>query len=780
MKSQLLAVIFVMLLTFLLAEPAVQVDPELVNRIALSQAEILWGKVYEDEPIALFDQNGTLIAWQYNFCKGKPFPEREALLNRIRQTGNNLWGVKWSGEEFANLVIGARTDRPVIIGYGNGLSYEYSHSETIRGLAEASMGKGYQVKSHRLNGLGSRWTEVSDGNRTLFIKAYPPALTLSKEEYLAYLKSDLYPEKPVQDYSEEWASFLSGGRQSREWVMISSVEKMPFIAYSYGCSATSGAMLAGYYDNKSSSPTQNYATFSGVHYKRYDAVSEALRYHVPSSLTEIAVFMDTDSVTYGMTWPNDMPSGMGSFFSSKGHTSWNCLNAWHWEYEWSNHQMMVDLWNEIEWNSPTLMNTYNHTVVGIGHVADTYTVILQDPNNYEHVFWHISDFWYLAKIHPRPKTGCTVNIISPDGGGGWHDEGQGQTFQAGSVMDISWQTDNVPGSWVKIFYTSNPTYGQTSWTPITSVAPNTGYFGWIIPSGLSGSDFRLKIQVFDSQNYLVGVDGSHGSFTINSGGSITELLNDVAVVVPASQHYYRFNSSSSAWAVAGMRKPASINNLGKLTLSNSSFTAQYANTQSYGNVCWVALDRNHLSGTQYGLKAELIPHTSQNKIEFEGGNQTLSMGQNTGINWIAEDVVKIWNVTLSAGTYSFVLNFPGAAGDLGFALVSSHNGVYYATGANPLNYSDSDNVPGYESFSVTVPGTDVYGLLVWSNSNYAGTINISIGYNSIWTGLVDTNWNLADNWSSGSIPTSIMDVLIPAKPTGNSLCYRVKWQIADH
>ena len=36
-------------------------------------------------------------------------------------------------------------------------------------------------------------------------------------------------------------------------------------------------------------------------------------------------------------------------------------------------------------------------------------------------------------------------------------------------------------------------------------------------------------------------------------------------------------------------------------------------------------------------------------------------------------------------------------------------------------------------------------------------------YNSVtWTGATSTNWNTASNWSTGKVPTSTDDVVIPA------------------
>ncbi len=46
-------------------------------------------------------------------------------------------------------------------------------------------------------------------------------------------------------------------------------------------------------------------------------------------------------------------------------------------------------------------------------------------------------------------------------------------------------------------------------------------------------------------------------------------------------------------------------------------------------------------------------------------------------------------------------------------------------------------------------------------------LNFSSFSQSTWTGNTDKDWNVASNWDTGTIPTSITNVIIPASPTNN-------------
>jgi len=87
-----------------------------VTAIAMRNAKEQWGDVSADNPIPLYVADDKLVAWQFNFSLGKLFPIKEQLLERIVSEGPSLYDAAWNTAEFANMVLGARSDQPVIVG----------------------------------------------------------------------------------------------------------------------------------------------------------------------------------------------------------------------------------------------------------------------------------------------------------------------------------------------------------------------------------------------------------------------------------------------------------------------------------------------------------------------------------------------------------------------------------------------------------------------------------------------------------------------------------------
>ena len=90
----------------------------------------------------------------------------------------------------------------------------------------------------------------------------------------------------------------------------------------------------------------------------------------------------------------------------------------------------------------------------------------------------------------------------------------GQTWYNGSTYQMTWTgptQSQVPYCWV--YYSTN---GGSSFTVITTSAPNTGYYNWT-PSGINSTTCRMRIE--NSAN--VDGDMSDANFTISTPPSIT-------------------------------------------------------------------------------------------------------------------------------------------------------------------------------------------------------------------------------------------------------------------
>ncbi|MDM7916307.1 MAG: FlgD immunoglobulin-like domain containing protein [Candidatus Eisenbacteria bacterium] len=146
-------------------------------------------------------------------------------------------------------------------------------------------------------------------------------------------------------------------------------------------------------------------------------------------------------------------------------------------------------------------------------------------------------------------------------------------------------------------------------------------------------------------------------------------------------------------------------------------------------VDFVVGDGNHNNLGQDFIKLRKVSGNGQYVLSFESGNQMLYPdGVERAGNWNDTNVVRVWDVPLIAGEkISFFLDMDTPGLDLGMALFRSNGSSYYA-GRAGAEWEEDDWPAGLsEEYTYTVPATDVYGLVVWANSEVDGDFTIQIG-----------------------------------------------------
>ncbi len=266
--------------------------------------------------------------------------------------------------------------------------------------------------------------------------------------------------------------------------------------------------------------------------------------------------------------------------------------------------------------------------------------------------------------------------------------------------------------------------------------------------------------------YVKAATSSSGEFsgTFSAGDSgyvaLQQLSEDVQYTSLTSPRYYSYLHSSPSWSVVGVRPTAAgkwdINmyddaNFGSIVASSSVAT---------DSVNFVVADGNHASLIERGIGISRIDGTGGVTVEYEGGNDSLSEGFVEGINWPAGDVVEIWDVILSPGTYRISLSYNGGAANLDLGFLKTPSGFF--TDRSGLFASSTNLGSASESFLVTVNSFDTYGLIVWANDNNSANYNLEIEKAGTWLGIISTKWRYAANWSADYIPTSSINVTIPA------------------
>ncbi|MDZ4122370.1 MAG: hypothetical protein U1C33_08100, partial [Candidatus Cloacimonadaceae bacterium] len=575
--------------------------------------------------------------------------------------GEDFYEAKWNEAEFAHIIAGARTDKAPIIAYGRGLSEHYHNYYQMNALATRNLSTDYTILKDIYISMGWVWSEVSSGGQIHYIKASPPYVFCNREEFLARNTNSNYLEKNM-DYSSEWQELMDGQVLTRSYVYVENSHLIPFISYSYGCTPTSGAMLNEYYKNNSPNVEGHYTKLVNNYFRRWDSISERTRYHVSDAHRDIAEQMMTDTDIWGMTLPWVVATGMGYYYISRGHGNWGDVYSWYWNYSWSNIEMFNDLKYEINQNTPALMNTWNHTICAIGYENASRMVALHDPNTHYVRYWHISDFWYLMKIHPRPRAdGEFVNLISPDGGQDWSGNGTGETVKQNSVFEIRWEGDLTSNSLVDIYYSTHPDFPLINMQNIAFNQPNTGYYPWLVPSYLECESVRIMIIVKNAQSEYLGYDCSWGQFSVTTGGSVTQISNGMQYSVNGSPLYCRIDTPNNvpAWGVVGIRKNTSASST--MDIWNQRFSSRKTTSTQSDKLNWVVFDKNHAPDTQLGIRVAVQPEDIGHIIHFEGGDHHLSSGTynlvlNTGV------FVRDYDVQLQPGLYTFSLNHTSGFG----------------------------------------------------------------------------------------------------------------------
>lgn len=184
------------------------------------------------------------------------------------------------------------------------------------------------------------------------------------------------------------------------------------------------------------------------------------------------------------------------------------------------------------------------------------------------------------------------------------------------------------------------------------------------------------------------------------------------------------------WYVAGVRPPATADYDITLYGDNKHDFPYASSAYATGVIDFVVGDCNHSPiGNEHIQLSHYSGDWSSYNVTWEGGDQMLfADGIQRSEWWWNGDVVRVWDVPLSAGeTITFNLGNSSANLDFGMALFESNGGPYWAGRPAAQWQKDVSGIGGGETYTYTVPSTDVYGLVVWSNNATDGYVELQIG-----------------------------------------------------
>ncbi|MCX6271324.1 MAG: C10 family peptidase [Bacteroidetes bacterium] len=285
------------------------------------------------------------------------------------------------------------------------------------------------------------------------------------------------------------------------------------------------------------------------------------------------------------------------------------------------------------------------------------------------------------------------------------------------------------------------------------VLPGTHYNYWIQPAGFGNGSGEGGL--------------SHMAMGFPKNPDL--LINDLVYTKTSFPAYNLAQHNYHYWCVVGAKNNLPGTDVDLFVYPDTSFGSPVAISQNNADILdYVVFDGHHIPMDPVGVKVIKYSGPGSASLQYEKQSVDLNLGVNNGFTWNAADLVKVFNVQMTPGTYYFTLDIPVGYADLGFALYSSGSGNYFQPKNSSLAFAD-DYIGGFaESFMVTISAEDDYGLVVYGKQDYPATFNIYIEKDGSWTGAIDQDWHNPYNWSLNILPDALTDVIIPEvenKPT---------------
>lgn len=221
----------------------------------------------------------------------------------------------------------------------------------------------------------------------------------------------------------------------------------------------------------------------------------------------------------------------------------------------------------------------------------------------------------------------------------------------------------------------------------------------------------------------------------NRSGSeetLWELFHQGWLISTNTNWGFAASQTSPSWGAVGVRARDASTCYGIDVYGDNNFRWHLAESDLNTRVNFVVGDFNHNNLGRDHVRVNRKFGSAQYLLNYENGSQMLyADGVDRNKTWLEREVVRTYDVPLFAGeSVRFDLDIQTAGLDLGMALFRSNGAVYYA-GRGDAVASAASGGPGVsEVFVYDVPADDVYGLVVFANTEIDGNWAIQVGPNS--------------------------------------------------
>ncbi len=188
------------------------------------------------------------------------------------------------------------------------------------------------------------------------------------------------------------------------------------------------------------------------------------------------------------------------------------------------------------------------------------------------------------------------------------------------------------------------------------------------------------------------------------------------------------NQRWTSWSAIGVRSRDTANYQLSVYADNNHRWLQASSSMPGSEIDFVVGNFNHNILSQDHIELTKASGSGQYVLSYEAGNGMLYPdGVVRNASWNDYNVVRTYDVPLIGGErIGFTLDIDTPGLDLGMALFHS-DGAYW-TGRAGAVWEEDDWPAGLsESRTYVVPHDDVYGLVVWANTEVDGNFSIQIG-----------------------------------------------------
>jgi hypothetical protein len=495
-----------------------------VQQVADGRARSLWPDAVEGDVAPMSDIDGRVVAYTFHYrIDGKPFPDYETVAKEIAEEMPALANPA-NHSRYAYVVASARYDRAPILSYGEGGTEFFVTLERARERAASVVGAN-PVLTRVYYVWPLSYYEFQSGADAVVLEAHTFVRQSSVEEFFRDVRNSAATAISALGSNAETARVECARKMDAEWnrylteagafdtteVFVQDYQLAPFYDWSYGCSPTSGTIVAGYLDI-----AQGYGRCIYDFFERRDNVEGETDYQVPWAHREMALFFNTDTNSGG-TSVYDISPGLSDFGASKGY-SWDMFSVpggYYNDWAWPSDSDEICNGYSMVWSVGFPATQMYHSLAAFGARLETKDMYVHNTWWTPSAWWHYTDgssqsWTFVSSVHGSGASSHHMILRYPKGDTLYNHTGSGDIVWVGRDCRIRWDYGSVPNDSVNIELSTD---GGYAWQSLAHGVHDSGAYHWT-PNGVQPTlKARLRLKAFSGGGYEAG-DGSYGEFRL--------------------------------------------------------------------------------------------------------------------------------------------------------------------------------------------------------------------------------------------------------------------------